>query len=104
MNKESTAYVRILTQNIIYIPGLIEDDFVENDVSLNNLSRLGLVEINHVLSLTDQSAYTPYESLVAYQEGRLEVANNPDKYSRIELSKGMFSITPLGERFREICL
>lgn len=26
MNKESTAYVRILTQNIIYIPGLIEDD------------------------------------------------------------------------------
>lgn len=104
MNKESTAYVRILTQNIIYIPGLIEDDFVENDVSLNNLSRLGLVEINHVLSLTDQSAYTLYESLVAYQEGRLEVANNPDKYSRIELSKGMFSITPLGERFREICL
>lgn len=104
LNKNGTAFTRILTQDIIYIPGLIEDNFVDNAVSLNNLSRLGLVEIDHVLSLTEPSSYAPYKSLLAYRQGESEIANNPDKYSRIELSKGLFSITPLGQRFKEICL
>lgn len=104
MNKEGTAYLPLLTQDIIYIPGLIEDNFVENAVSLSNLSRLGLVKIDHVLSLTESSSYAPYKYLSAYKQGELEVVTNPDKYSRIELSTGMFSVTPLGQRFKEICL
>lgn len=104
LNKNGTAFTRILTQDIIYIPGLIEDNFVDNAVSLNNLSRLGLVEIDHALSLTEPSSYASYKSLLAYRQGESEIANNPDKYSRIELSKGLFSITPLGQRFKEICL
>lgn len=104
MNKEGTAYLPLLTQDIIYIPGLIEENFVENAVSLSNLSRLGLVKIDHVLSLTESSSYAPYKYLSAYKQGELEVATNPDKYSRIELFTGMFSVTPLGQRFKEICL
>ena len=62
------------------------------------------MEIDHVLSLTEPSSYAPYKSLLAYRQGESEIATNPDKYSRIELSKGLFSITPLGQRFKEICL
>lgn len=40
-----------LGKDIIYIPGLIETNFENNAISINNLSRLGIVELSHISSL-----------------------------------------------------
>ena len=103
-DKSVIKYILLDTSDIIYIPGLIEDNFKNNAISINNLSRLGLVEIDHVMSLTKQSIYDVYKKLPAYQKGLNIVKQYPDKYERVEVSTGMFSITPLGILFKEVCM
>jgi hypothetical protein len=102
--KGGTQYTRLGTADIIYIPGLIEDNFTNNAISINNLARLGLVEIDHVMSLTNQSIYDAYKRFSAYQEGLKAVAQHPDEYEKVAVSTGMFTITPLGNLFKEVCM
>ena len=89
---------------MIYIPDQIENNFTNNAISINNLSRLGLVEIDHVRSLTDKAYYEAYKDLMEYQQGLLEFQARPEEHKEIRVDEGLFSLTPFGNLFREICL
>lgn len=102
--KGHTAYTPLTSNDIIYIPGLIESNFANNAISINNLSRLGIVELDHVLTLNKSSFYKAYENLDEYKQGQKSMQSHPEKYDSVEISGGVFSITPLGEVFRRICL
>lgn len=93
-----------LGKDIIYIPGLIETNFENNAISINNLSRLGIVELSHVSSLVDETIYKAYEVFDEYKQGTKIVQEHPDNYSSMEVSSGSFSITPFGDVFKKICL
>ena len=55
------------------------------------------------MSLTNQSIYDAYKRFSAYQEGLKAVAQHPDEYEKVAVSTGMFTITPLGNLFKEVC-
>ncbi|MCI7600797.1 MAG: DUF4393 domain-containing protein [Megasphaera sp.] len=93
-----------LGKDIIYIPGLIETNFENNAISINNLSRLGIVELSHISSLVDKTIYKAYEVFDEYKQGTKIVQEHPDNYSSMEVSSGLFSITPFGDVFKKICL
>lgn len=93
-----------LGKDIIYIPGLIETNFENNAISINNLSRLGIVELSHVSSLVDETIYKAYEVFDEYKQGTKIVQEHPGNYSSMEVSSGSFSITPFGDVFKKICL
>lgn len=93
-----------LGKDIIYIPGLIETNFENNAISINNLSRLGIVELSHISSLVDETIYKAYEAFDEYKQGTKIVQEHPDNYSSMEVSSGSFSITPFGDVFKKICL
>ena len=104
-HQDGKFYDRLaLPKDLIYIPNIIEDHLRENAVSINNMARLGLVEIDHVMSLIDNRAYENYKQLEEYKECEEIIASDPQKYKELVMSKGMFSITPLGEIFKKICL
>lgn len=48
-DKKHAAYTPLTSEDIIYIAGLIESNFDANALSINNLSRLGIVELDIVL-------------------------------------------------------
>lgn len=93
-----------LGKDIIYIPGLIETNFENNAISINNLSRLGIVELNHIASIIDNTTYKAYETFGEYKQGVKLVQDNPDRFDSMKIFKGMFSITPFGDVFKKICL
>lgn len=93
-----------LGKDNIYIPGLIETNFENNAISINNLSRLGIVELSHISSLVDETIYKAYEAFDEYKQGTKIVQEHPDNYSSMEVSSGSFSITPFGDVFKKICL
>ena len=97
-------YIRVGPQNILLLPPTINDNFQKNAVSLNNLNRLGLIEIDHQFSLTDKSFYDPYENLQYYLQARQTLLNEPTKYSKVDIRKGSFLMTEYGELFKSICL
>lgn len=104
VSEDGKRYQSISGGDIIYIPGIIEGDFYANTVSLSNLSRLGLVELNHVLSLSDESVYEPYKALDLYKKGEMAVQNGTIQFKKVEIRQGAFLLTPLGRLFRSICL
>lgn len=93
-----------LGKDLIYIPGLIETNFENNAISINNLSRLGIVELSHISSLVDEAIYKAYEVFDEYKQGAKIAQEHPDNYSSMEISRGLFSITPFGDVFKKICL
>lgn len=90
--------------NIIYYPGIIEDNFVKNAVSIYNLSRLGLFEITFDSHMTNEAIYDAYKNLTIYAEAKALIEKNPDKYVQIYLEMGRFFLTPYGVQFRKICI
>lgn len=102
--KNQTKYMRIGPQNILFIPPTVIDNFENNAVSLNNLDRLGLIELDHLCSLQDQSIYEPYKNLSYYQQALKMLSNNSNLFGEVKISKGSFTITSYGELFKSICL
>ncbi len=56
------------------------------------------------MSLVDESCYAPYENLAEFKNGLLLVESNPELYTKVEVYKGMYSITPFGDAFKSICI
>lgn len=103
-SKNRKSYKQLTVNDIVIIPGHIENHFVENAISINNLARLRIVEIDHVFSVSDSSVYEPYKQLNEYKQGLQAVKEYPEQFSVVEVKGGMFAITPFGELFKRICL
>lgn len=103
-SKDGNTYERFGPMDILLIPPRIIDNIENNAVSLNNLERLGIITIDRVRSLTDNANYTAYQNLSYYQNAQQKLAQNPDDFTNVEITKGIFIITPYGELFKSICL
>ena len=69
--------------------------------SLINLERLGLIEINYGVFLSDENRYLPYENHPIINQFKNEY--NDDLHS-IKLKKGLIKITNFGMDFCKICI
>lgn len=108
-NKE--GHSRLLKQ-LVFMPALNSDDlYKEQDVfdydrnatSINNLARLGLIDVNLDIWLTDDSEYdllcnNPFlNALKQFHESE-------DDYPKVEIKKGIIDFTSFGKDFYDICL
>ena len=78
--------------------------------SIENLKRLGLVDANFTLSMTDKDSYDfiadtlEYRNIIAKIEALNELEANSENRSMLHSEYGVVSITPFGKAFAYICL
>lgn len=92
----SQEYTTIII-NKLYISSTFRN-YELNEISIDNLIRLGLVSIIEDSFLTENSLYEKYSKL-----GKITTPFELEKNSRMCLKKHM-SVTSLGRTFRKICI
>ncbi|RJY50802.1 DUF4393 domain-containing protein [Veillonella atypica] len=103
-NKDESTYSLRTKEDLIIIPDIPELINIDTSIAINNLNRLGLAQINHIMSLVNKSCYAPYEDLPEFKDGLLLVKTHPELFTKVEVNKGMYSITPFGDAFKSICI
>lgn len=103
-DKTDATYSLLTKQDLILIPTIPQLIDIDTSIAINNLNRLGLAKIDHVMSISNESCYLPYENLIEFKEGISLVQNNPEQYSKVIVKKGMYSITPFGDAFKSVCI
>lgn len=73
-------------------------DFKHNEISINNLMRLGLIHINEEKFFADNSRYEIYKQFAPIKNN---FASTKDSENCL---KKIFSITSLGKAFKEVCI
>lgn len=97
------------SSQIVYYDLFIHPNFPNtnlNSISVNNLSRLGLINIRYDASFTDKDVYIPFKSTKEYlhveQMCENDARNGVQKAP--SLAKGISTITNFGKTFRDICV
>lgn len=103
-NKDESTYSLRTKEDLIIIPDIPELINIDTSIAINNLNRLGLAQINHIMSLVNKSCYAPYEDLPEFKDGLLLVKTHLELFTKVEVNKGMYSITPFGDAFKSICI
>ena len=98
-SKDSKNYKEVFDH--FYIENIGNISHVRVVSSLLNLKRLGLIEINYGVFLSDENKYLPYENHPIINQFKNEY--NDDLHS-IELKKGLIKITNFGMDFCKICI
>ena len=98
-NKDTRDYKEVF--NHFYIENISNIPHKRIASSLINLERLGLIEINYGVFLSDENTYLPYENHPIINQFKNEY--NDDLHS-IELKKGLIKITNFGMDFCKICI
>ena len=98
-NKDTRDYKEVF--NHFYIENISNISHKRIASSLINLERLGLIEINYGVFLSDENRYLPYENHPIVNQFKNEY--NDDSHS-IELKKGLIKITNFGMDFCKICI
>ena len=98
-SKDSKNYKEVFDH--FYIENIGNISHVRVASSLLNLKRLGLIEINYGVFLSDENRYLPYANHPIINQFKNEY--NDDLHS-IELKKGLIKITNFGMDFCEICI
>ena len=102
--KGESTYRRIGPRDILLIPPYTKENFENNSISINNLARLGIVEIDRLQSLINVALYEPYKNLDYYQVGQRELNQNPNQFSKFEIEKCSYSFTSYGDLFKKVCM
>lgn len=98
-SKDSKNYKEVFDH--FYIENIGNISHVRVASSLLNLKRLGLIEINYGVFLSDENRYLPYENHPIINQFKNEY--NDDLHS-IKLKKGLIKITNFGMDFCKICI
>ena len=98
-SKDSKNYKEVFDH--FYIENIGNISHVRVASSLLNLKRLGLIEINYGVFLSDENRYLSYENHPIINQFKNEY--NDDLHS-IELKKGLIKITNFGMDFCKICI
>ena len=98
-NKDTRDYKEVF--NHFYIENISNISHKRIVSSLINLERLGLIEINYGVFLSDENRYLPYENHPIINQFKNEY--NDDLHS-IKLKKGLIKITNFGMDFCKICI
>ena len=86
--KDEATYSLQTKEDLIIIPDIPDLINIDTSIAINNLNRLGLVQIDHIMSLVDQNCYTPYENLIEFKKGLLLVESHPELYTKVKFIKG----------------
>ena len=98
-SKDSKNYKEVFDH--FYIENIGNISHVRVASSLLNLKRLGLIEINYGVFLSDENRYLSYENHPIINQFKNEY--NDDLHS-IKLKKGLIKITNFGMDFCKICV
>lgn len=98
-NKDTRDYKEVF--NHFYIENISNISHKRIVSSLINLERLGLIEINYGVFLSDENRYLLYENHPIINQFKNEY--NDDLHS-IKLKKGLIKITNFGMDFCKICI
>lgn len=98
-SKDSKNYKEVFDH--FYIENIGNISHVRVASSLLNLKRLGLIEINYGVFLSDENRYLSYENHPIIKQFKNEY--NDDLHS-IKLKKGLIKITNFGMDFCKICI
>lgn len=98
-SKDSKNYKEVFDH--FYIENIGNISHVRVASSLLNLKRLGLIEINYGVFLSDENKYLPYENHPIINQFKNEYN---DYLHSIELKKGLIKITNFGMDFCKICI
>ena len=98
-SKDSKNYKEVFDH--FYIENIGNISHVRVASSLLNLKRLGLIEINYGVFLSDKNRYLSYENHPIINQFKNEY--NDDLHS-IKLKKGLIKITNFGMDFCKICI
>ena len=98
-SKDSKNYKEVFDH--FYIENIGNISHVRVASSLLNLKRLGLIEINYGVFLSDENRYLSYENHQIINQFKNEY--NDDLHS-IKLKKGLIKITNFGMDFCKICI
>ena len=99
-NKNGTNIVHFTNA---YISDIFKLSLPDCSCSLSSLERMGLVSISYDNYLAKVSLYDSFLTTTVYQNLAKEISSfNRD--SKISLTKGLCSITPLGRRFLATCV
>lgn len=86
-----------------YISDIFKIPLEECSCSLSSLERMGLVSISFERHLIDDSLYKPFCKTFVYQNISKEISSF-NRNSKLTLTKGICSTTPLGKRFIATCV
>lgn len=98
-SKDSKNYKEVFDH--FYIENIGNISHIRVASSLLNLKRLGLIEINYGVFLSDENRYLSYENHPIINQFKNEY--NDDLHS-IKLKKGLIKITNFGMDFCKICI
>lgn len=79
----------------------------QQSISLSSLSRIGIIKIAYDEYLTDDSFYKIFDSLplVIGLKNQVEADNKINNTNfKIDLQKGVATLTPVGKAFIDVCL
>ena len=97
--KEGTFYSVISN---IFLDNPSVSDLPAQSQSLSSLERLGLLHVTYEQWLADDSAYAGFDQTSLYTD--LISQFRDDSRGSLIFQKGMATLTPLGENFKQICL
>ncbi len=98
-SKDSKNYKEVFDH--FYIENIGNISHVRVASSLLNLKRLGLIEINYGVFLSDENRYLSYENHPIINQFKNEYN---DDFHSIKLKKGLIKITNFGMDFCKICI
>lgn len=78
-------------------------DYDKNATSINNLVRLGLIDINFNIFLTDDSEYELLSNN-PFIEALRQIHESDTDYPKVDIAKGIIDVAAFGRDFYDICL
>jgi Abortive infection alpha len=108
IHAKNTEKFDIWINNIFPFEGLNKDNFIIYTSAIDNLKRLALIEIDMNKHYDDEKLYEQIYNHDFFRHCVDVFENDPEieeekKLIRVELRKGIWNITDLGERFANCC-
>lgn len=105
LNLTNASHRTLLTN--VFCGNKLCNSIEQQSISLSSLSRIGIIKIAYDEYLTDDSFYKIFDSLplVIGLKNQVEADNKINNTNfKIDLQKGVATLTPVGKAFIDVCL
>lgn len=101
VSNENSSYKLLFTH--AYISTIFHVPIERCARSLTSLERMGLVNLKYDTYFSDETVYSIFKSLDLYKTFEVNLKRNIH-HSKIEIQKGLCTVTPLGKDFINLCV
>lgn len=101
VSSKNSGYQLLFTN--AYISNIFRIPIEKCARSLTSLERMGLVKLEYDVYFSDETIYSSFKSLDLYKTFTANLEHNVN-YSKIDVQKGLCSVTPLGKDFINLCV